>query len=172
MSRISLFLLPVIGAVLLICGFGCAGTDTGDKPENAEKPLTEKETQGYTGALRWAVSKGNLKVVKSLVAKGADVNSRDKDGWNALIWAVHCGHKDISMFLIEKGSDLNLQDNDGETALMRAIRDGETDVALELIKRGADLNLKSNVYDRTALSLAIQERNKTLIDELLKNGAH
>lgn len=32
--------------------------------------------------------KGNLALIKSELAKGADVNSSDKDGWTALTWAA------------------------------------------------------------------------------------
>src|SRR5574337_844034 len=67
-----------------------------------------------------ASKSGATEKVKSLLAEGADVNTRDQDGWTALMHASWHGHSGISGMLLNKGADVNAKASDGETALMRA----------------------------------------------------
>jgi ankyrin repeat protein len=51
-----------------------------------------------------ACKDGNLKKVKQLLEKGADVNAREYEyGWTALMLAALNGHKEVVELLIEKG---------------------------------------------------------------------
>ena len=45
-----------------------------------------------------------LNVVQELLAKGADVNAKDKDGDTALSVAKKNGHSDVAQLLIKAGA--------------------------------------------------------------------
>ena len=47
---------------------------------------------------------GREEIVKALIAKGADLNSRDKDGWTALDFAQGNNHPKVVELLISKGA--------------------------------------------------------------------
>lgn len=94
--------------------------------------------------LRDAAVDGKLKVVKSLVAKGAPINSRDRNGSTALNLAAENGHADVVLFLLDKGADPDAANNDGYTPLMWAAIHEDADMVETLIEHGADVNYASD----------------------------
>jgi hypothetical protein len=116
-----------------------------------------------------------LSVVRALLAKGAEVNSTNKDGTTALLEACrYCGPK-VVRALIANGADVNAKDNLGITALISlSYRGFEESVALKavraLLASGADVDAKDN-KGWTALMLASQFGWINLVKELLANGA-
>jgi ankyrin repeat protein len=46
--------------------------------------------------LHQAAATGDTDVVKLLLAKGADVNAKEDDGWTPLHWAARNGHKAVA----------------------------------------------------------------------------
>jgi ankyrin repeat protein len=71
----------------------------------------------FAGELHKAAKEGNLKLVKELVSKGADVNAKDKYGRTPLHYAAKEGHLDVVKFLVSKGADVNAKDEKGNTPL-------------------------------------------------------
>lgn len=69
-------------------------------------------------ALMVAAVKGNIDICKLLIAKGAQVNERDKNGRTALILSASpwCPVS-LCKFLIESGADINIKAKNGETVL-------------------------------------------------------
>jgi ankyrin repeat protein len=52
-----------------------------------------------------AAKNGHKAVVKLLVEKGADLESKDKDfRWTPLLWAAARGHEAVVKLLLEKGA--------------------------------------------------------------------
>jgi hypothetical protein len=92
------------------------------------------------------------KVIELLVAAGADVDLRDKDGNTALIDNFYA---DSAQALINAGANVNAQNEAGETALMQAY----IETALVLLKAGADPSLK-NAKGETAVDVAKREGRK------------
>jgi ankyrin repeat protein len=86
-----------------------------------------------------AAKYGHTDVVKTLLAKGADINMKDRYSHDrtALILAVDNGHINTVEALLAKGADLKAKDEFGETALMCAERCGHMDIARILKDAGA-----------------------------------
>jgi hypothetical protein len=111
-----------------------------------------------------AARKGDLAVVKELLAKGADVNAKTQYGATGLSYACDRGHLEIVKVLIEHGADVNVKDTfygatpmvwaasknhaavvrllldkgaqSKEMAMTIAAREGQTDVARVALERG------------------------------------
>jgi len=124
-------------------------------------------------ALHLAVLRGHLPMVKLLVASGADVNARGRNGWTALLYAVTGvtrNDKAAATFLIAKGADVNAKDNDGQTPLHWAAKMGHKDMAELLIAKGAAVNASDN-KGKTPLTEARSRGQQDLMALLRKHGA-
>ena len=146
------------------------------KEENLESvfQLLKKEinvnikdrTFGWT-PLHWATAHGNLKLISTLLDKGADINAEDNNLWTPLHEAVSNGNKEVASLLLDKGADVNAEDNNLWTPLHEAISISDLKIAVLLLERGADVNKKdTNLW--TPLELAKKEGNRNLIDLLSK----
>jgi ankyrin repeat protein len=110
-------------------------------------------------------------VVEFLLAKGADIKARLKDGRTGLMLAAHLGKDDRIRLLIAKGTDVNAHDLSGTTALMTAALVRWDDLSISMIKilaeKGANMNAVDN-EKRTAADLAAHagyiDRAMLLID--------
>jgi Ankyrin repeats (3 copies) len=71
--------------------------------------------------LHRAAAKGNLKLVKWLVEKKADINAKDHYGHTALHEAADYGALKVVRFLVENNADVNAVDIFGNTALQKAM---------------------------------------------------
>jgi serine/threonine protein kinase/ankyrin repeat protein len=128
--------------------------------------------------------------VKVLIEKGADPNTRDKDGRNALMVmsmefrpaptrgvrrGVFNGAPDphisiedgtyaqlIGKTLLQAGCDANAADSDGRTPLMYAARYNRPPAADLLLKAGANIKAKDK-DGKTALDLAKQFKNQEIV---------
>ena len=90
---------------------------------------------GWLGGtpLHYAVSKGHKKIVELLIAKGADVHEKAKDGTTPLHSATT---KEIAELLITEGADVNPQSKNFGTPLDLAIQVKNTKIADLLRKHG------------------------------------
>jgi hypothetical protein len=100
-------------------------------------------------ALLAAAGEGNAEGVVAALSQGADVNTRNVDGWTALLFASIRGAQDVVTILLAADADVNAQNTDGATPLMAAAVMGEREIAELLVKAGADLSLR-NVAGATA----------------------
>jgi Raf kinase inhibitor-like YbhB/YbcL family protein len=67
--------------------------------------------------------------VALLVARGANVNAKDNDGWTPMIKAASAGHVEIVRLLLDKGADMDVADSQGRTAWMYAAMGNHVDIA-------------------------------------------
>jgi uncharacterized protein YecT (DUF1311 family)/murein DD-endopeptidase MepM/ murein hydrolase activator NlpD len=76
-------------------------------------PVYGKGNEQLNTALIKAAEKGDLKEVRALIAKGADVNTKVKDrvtgtvDWTPLSFAYESRHMDVVLELLNKGADIN-----------------------------------------------------------------
>ncbi len=124
-----------------------------------------------------AVKKGDKAAVEALLAKGADVNAKERDGVGEtpLHYAANTtyGRKDIAELLLAKGADVNAKDKNGETPLHETVGDkssAKQDIAALLLAKGADVNAKNNT-GWTPLFRAVAAPNKDFAEWLLAKGA-
>ncbi len=101
--------------------------------------------QKMLDALMGAAEKGDLEMVKSLIAEGANINGKDDIGETALMQAVlaHPPHLDVVNLLIEKGADLHAKNKNGEV-LMYAVADERQcpELVKLLLDRGGNVNAR------------------------------
>ena len=90
------------------------------------------------------VGVGNLQAVKQHLAKGLDINAKNKDGVTALQIATLLGQYEIAELLVQKGADVNTKANDGTTALHSAAFLGRYKEAKLLLENRIDANIRNN----------------------------
>jgi ankyrin repeat protein len=115
-------------------------------------------SQGGSGDLSYAAYYGELSNVKRLLAAGAQVNAKDKNGMTALMAASLEGHGDIVEVLLANGAEVNARTVDGETALMYASIRGDCKIVEMLLARGAEINARTR-DGKTALTFATRMKH-------------
>lgn len=83
-----------------------------------------------------------------LIKKGADINSKDQNGYTPLHWAVEKRAGDCARILIREGADLNARDGDGS-------RNGKTPRDLLDLTRNEDRDFL-NILDAAAREIRSQ----------------
>ena len=123
-------------------------------------------------ALSNAAGEGHETVVKLLLEKGANIESKDdKYGWTALSKAAGQGHKAVVKLLLDKGANIESKDDkDGRTPLSNAAGEGRKAVVKLLLEKGADIESKDE-EGGTPLSNAAGEGHEAVVKLLLEKGA-
>jgi ankyrin repeat protein len=144
-------------------------------------------------ALIWAA--GDLKKVKLLTSRGADVQARTKEGRTAIhVAARQAGTAEIVRLLLDKGADANDKDQAGATPLLLAAESGDLNTVKLLVERGADVQHRASpgfgaprfgtlapsfvsakpsgeFGGETALTMAVAAGHKDVVQYLLSKGA-
>ena len=107
-----------------------------------------------------AITRGDVQLVRDLLARGIDVDARDRYGQTALMLAAHAGHREVAETLIAHRANLNRTAKCGLSAVMLALVAGHADVARLLARAGADLSLRGTgapgFAGKTAYDLAVE----------------
>src|SRR6266496_4352282 len=122
-----------------------------------------------------------IRLLKLLLARGANIQAKDNDGKTVLLYAVQqymseaggfLSHPQIVRMLLDEGADINAKDKGGNTALMETVQvwHGSAEIPKLLVDKGADVNL-ANEEGQTALLLAAKEGRNDLVQLLLDKGA-
>ena len=116
-----------------------------------------------------AATQGDLALVTTLLAQGADVNAKGgADGITALFMASLEGHSEVVTALLAQGADVDARTAGGGTALMEASGRGYSEVVTALLAQGADVNARGN-DGATALTWASQQGHSE-VEKLLKEA--
>jgi ankyrin repeat protein len=118
-----------------------------------------------------AAMDGNTEALKTILAKGADVNATDRKFQStALMWAAHNGHAEAVLLLIEKGAAIDQKGNKGETALWFAAQKGQLETLKILAEKGSDINVVGR-DGNTALAVARKNSHHPVVEYLVKAKA-
>jgi ankyrin repeat protein len=112
--------------------------------------------------LMLAAIKGQMDLVKQLIARDADIN---KPGWTALHYAASSGQVEIMKLLLEKYAFIDAQSPNGTTPLMMAAMYGSPDSVKLLLDEGADPLMK-NQQEMTATDFATQGQRPDAVEML------
>jgi uncharacterized protein len=113
---------------------------------------------------------GCLDLVRGLLDRLMDPNTKSKHGGAALVEACLWGQHEIVTLLLERGADVNQKSSTGWTPLLSAVYNDHAAIIDLLLSRGADTNIKSE-DGRTALTFAVFNKRVQLITKLLASGA-
>ena len=114
--------------------------------ENIQKkdPRVQKNDDKLKGVMmaNFAASQGDLNEIKSLEAKGIDLDEADYDGRTPIHLAASDGHLNIVEFFVLSGKALNPKDRWGGTPLSDAEEHGHKDIVTLLNKSIKKLEVK------------------------------
>jgi ankyrin repeat protein len=102
-----------------------------------------------------AAFKGKVDVVRLLIERGAEVDSRDKWGWTPLHLASRYGHLEVSRVLIDHGANVNARKHESLDSATSSAYNGHLGIVKLLLERGADVH-------------ALNEEGQTPYQESLK----
>ncbi len=100
--------------------------------------------------LHAAASRGDARVMATLLDHGVPVDGRNNNGETALLLAVQAGHTLIADMLVARGADINAQAANKDTPWLLAGADGRTAMLEFMLPRGPDYALR-NRYGGSAL---------------------
>ncbi len=129
-------------------------------------------SDGYTSLLRATVL-GHTGIVNDLIAAGADVSARSRDGLETtpLQMAAWGGENpSIIEVLIAAGADVDAANNDSLTPLIGAAWNGYIRNIEVLIAAGADIEKRNN-FGHTPLHIATVNGHTRIVEVLIAAGA-
>lgn len=109
--------------------------------------------------------------VRKLIAKGVDLNARNRRQESALFFATYVENEEIVRLLLEAGADPNLTSTDGTTSLLTACYQGSTNIVQILIDHKADIKA-SNPQRYSSIHIAAWNGFYQIVKILLKAGMH
>ncbi|XP_020297403.1 ankyrin repeat and KH domain-containing protein 1-like [Pseudomyrmex gracilis] len=98
----------------------------------------------YNTPLNFAVKNGDIKIVKMLLDRRANVNATTRYGTTPLHNAIVKEKIEIAELLLNHGADVNASDKYGVTPLCLAVKTSHVDGVAMLLDRGANINAISN----------------------------
>lgn len=125
--------------------------------------------------LLWAIDRGSKKIVKILIAAGAQVNCRINEPlWLPLTFAIEYATMDMVKLLLNRGADPNCTDGNRTTPFLFAVRFSSIDMIKLLLEKGANPNYV--IYNdicvvESPLLTAVEICDTEKVKLLIKSGA-
>lgn len=127
-------------------------------------------TRPQDKALFDAVAANNMAQAQALLAKGADINAKEKPwGLTPLLIAPDVS-KEMVQYLLKNGANVNAADREGTTVLMRAVYSRDPEIVSEVLKYHPNLEAKGT-WNNTALTYAVVQGNPIMVKAIVRAGA-
>ncbi|XP_077417801.1 histone-lysine N-methyltransferase EHMT1-like isoform X5 [Vanacampus margaritifer] len=134
------------------------------------KYINSQDNGGWT-PITWAIEHKHKEVFYLMLAKGADVNIRDKEQNICLHWAALSGCANVTQALLDAQCDRNVVNVHGDLPIHVAARENHLECVMLFLSDGVNLNQK-NREGQTALDCCVHgskvwvalNANKKLID--------
>eukprot|EP00405_Crypthecodinium_cohnii_P036135 CAMPEP_0206541928 /NCGR_PEP_ID=MMETSP0325_2-20121206/9888_1 /ASSEMBLY_ACC=CAM_ASM_000347 /TAXON_ID=2866 /ORGANISM="Crypthecodinium cohnii, Strain Seligo" /LENGTH=851 /DNA_ID=CAMNT_0054039927 /DNA_START=159 /DNA_END=2715 /DNA_ORIENTATION=+ len=146
------------------------------------------------GALVKAAQLNDLAGVAEAIDAGADLDTRDDDGWTPLMWGAVYGNLDLVQLVVRYGANPSLQDENGQVVeklqthhlavgeavectlgansrLLEAAQEGNWAAVVEELNIGAFINIRDDCQ-RTALMWAAKHCSSDGVYMLLSRNAN
>lgn len=134
-----------------------------------DRNLNRADRRDGKSLLIQAAARGNLQVVETLLAFGADANLRNASGDTPLTSITSSATPGLVKHLIAAGARVNARDNSGASPLMIAAGTGSASVVKELIEAGANVNARDSSGE-TCLFSAARSNDPEAVILLLASG--
>jgi len=123
--------------------------------------LAVKDMYGDTVLHTATMTSVPTNILSTLIAGGAEINARNKDGVAPLALAIENGEEEHIKFYADNGADINSRDTNGTTPLILALKDKDPDdkILRSIVNRNNIMCVDSE--GNTPLIIAIQN-NATL----------
>jgi len=113
-------------------------------------PLQAQQANENEREMIAAAERGEIVVVKRLLAGGARIGARGQRGRTALLAATQRNRVEIARFLIQEGADVNAKDFIQDSPYLYAAAEGRIEILKMTLGAGADLK-DTNRYRGTGL---------------------
>lgn len=122
-----------------------------------------------------AAERGNVKVIRRMIANGVSVDQVDANGNTPLIIAAIHGKTDIMDELIRAGANTDIKNNADDNAIFAAVRAGQAGSVHILLKAGVSPDQRE-IYGlgggKTLLMIATENNNTEIVRLLVEAGAN
>ncbi len=121
--------------------------------------------------LHTAIETKRADLVNCFLEYGSDPNKADSNGDTPLWLALLKENKSMVQALVSAGAQVNAVDGLGRSYLHKAVSLGNAEMVQMFLDLQVDFTLRTTDYEKTALDLALQRRNKEIAQLLIAAGA-
>lgn len=134
------------------------------------KLIVARNDLGET-ALHFLAVENQIDAVRTLITRGADLNTLSNVGGTPLSEAASLGYVDLAKYLLSVGAQLKV-DGQHEPTIHQAVRSGKPEMVKLILEAGAEVNEVASL-DETPLHLAAEEdANAEIVRILVTAGAN